>query len=173
MIERAFVAIWPSSSVIRRLSRLPRPDEPGVRWVPPEEWHVTLRFLGRVEHAEVAAALDDAGLGGVPAPTVELGPAVSRWGRSVLCVPASGLDRLAGVVRRATAGVGEPADPRPFAGHLTLGRVRGRGTCGLAGYRVAARFEATAVELVASTRTGGRPRYERLGAWTLGPSEGA
>ena len=50
---------------------------------------------------------------------------------TVVCVPVAGLDELAAAVPRPTAAIGEPPDPRRFAGHLTLARLRrpGRVRC--------------------------------------------
>jgi RNA 2',3'-cyclic 3'-phosphodiesterase len=124
---RLFVGVWPPEAVRDRLAEVVggfRTSHEGVRWEPPERWHVTLRFLGKVADAEpVVAALEDAPLVGAE---VELGPTVGLLGRQVLCVPVKGLDDLAAAVREATAELGEPPDPRPFRGHLTLARLGGR-----------------------------------------------
>jgi 2'-5' RNA ligase len=166
-MSRLFVAVWPPADVLERLAALPRPDEPGVRWVDPAGWHVTLRFLGDADAGECAAALS-----GIEAPAsapmARLGPAVSRLGRSVLCVPCAGLDRLAEVVVEATASLGRPPDPRPFAGHLTLARLGARGSCGLAGHRFEASFPVADITLVASEPRPGGSRYEILDRIPLG-----
>ena len=70
--HRLFVAAFPSDEVVEALSSLPRPVEPGVRWVPPERWHATLRFLGDADPDEVAARLARVEL---PAATASVGPA--------------------------------------------------------------------------------------------------
>ena len=44
---RLFVAVWPPEEVVAELTALPRKDGRGVRFVAPENWHVTLRFLGQ------------------------------------------------------------------------------------------------------------------------------
>jgi 2'-5' RNA ligase len=157
--HRLFVAVWPPEEVVAALADLPRPDEPGVRWTRPGTWHVTLRFLGRAEPGVAAEALGDLRHGSVEAVA---GPAVHRLGRSVLCVPVAGLDDLAGSVVAATASVGERPDPRPFAGHLTLARLRQRGACRLAGHRIAARWPVTEVTLVRSHLEPAGARYEVL-----------
>jgi 2'-5' RNA ligase len=118
-----------------------------VRWVPPEQWHVTLRFLGDTDREAVAHALEASPL---PRATAELGPVVSRFGRSTVVLPVAGLDELAAAVRAATAHVGPPPDPRPFAGHLTLARLRHRAACGVAGSRLRAAFDVLEVVLVDS-----------------------
>lgn len=147
---RVFVAVWPPAHVVSLLAGLPRPPSNGVRWVPPENWHVTLRFLGAADPEEVGRALRGASL---PGATATLGPAVSRMGRGVVVVPVAGLEALGSAVAAATATIGRPPDPRPFRGHLTLARLRGRGSCGVAGARVRGSFAVEEL-LVVSSRTG-------------------
>ncbi len=146
-MTRLFVAALPDDPVRAALSALPRPLEPGVRWVPPEQWHVTLRFFGDAEPAPVIEVLDRHQW---PGATAVLGPVVSRLGRSTVVVPVRGLDELARRVGDATAGIGLPPDPRPFAGHLTLARLRHRAACGVAGAGIRARFEVHELVLVES-----------------------
>ena len=163
---RLFVAVWPPDDVLDAVALLDRPAIEGVRWTTRDQWHVTLRFLGSVEEDEVARlcdALDDVGRAH-PSARVELGPATSCFGRGVLHVPTSGLAPVAAATVRATDGVGsEPPDPRPFAGHLTLARSRGRTDLRpLAGAPIAASWTASELTLVRShtARTGAR--YEVL-----------
>jgi RNA 2',3'-cyclic 3'-phosphodiesterase len=167
-VARLFVAVRPPPDVLEVVAALPRPDEPGVRWVPASQWHVTVRFLGEADEdaadaavRRVPALLADGG-GGSPAIEAVLGPAVSRLGRSVVCIPVAGLDALAAAVADATATVGEPVDPRPFTGHLTLARLRNRGSCRLAGTKVSARFPVPEIELVRSTLGSAGARHEVL-----------
>jgi 2'-5' RNA ligase len=147
-MARLFVAVRPPPDVIDALGDLDRPDEPGVRYTPPEQWHVTLRFLGDAVVDDAVAALERLQ---APAADAVLGPLVSRLGRNVVCVPVQGLDELAAAVVEVTASVGEPPDPRGFTGHLTIARLRGRAACGVAGAPFSARFVVREVELVDST----------------------
>lgn len=164
-MARLFVAVWPPPEVHELVAALPRPAVAGLRWTAPEQWHVTLRFLGRVEDAEDAvAALGAAALpSGVEA---VLGPAVGRFGQRVLHVPVQGLEPVAAAVVRATAAVGEPPEDRPFAGHLTLARARpGRGGADLrplAGTSISARWPVGEVTLVESRLSAAGARYEVL-----------
>ncbi len=146
-MARLFLAVWPPRDVLERLAALPRPDEPGVRWVPDERLHLTLRFLGEADPDVVDAALTNLEL---PAARVTLGPVVGRLGRNVVVLPAAGLDELAAAVRNATSGIGRPPDPRPFAGHLTLARLKQRAACGIAGAPFRATFPVKEVALVES-----------------------
>lgn len=163
MVDRArlFVAVWPPPGVLDLVAALPRRDEPGVRWTTRDQWHVTLRFLGTCEVDEAVAAL-----GGLRWPdgpvAATCGPAVSRLGRDVVVVPVRGLDDLAAAVAAATGGVGEPPDPRPFTGHLTVARLRHRAACGVAGTPISASFPVGSVALVRSELDPAGARYETI-----------
>ena len=115
------MAVAPPEDVLDRVGALDRPDVAGLRWTTRPQWHVTLRFMGRVD--DVGAAVD--ALARVRAAPTEavLGPQVGRFGQRVLHVPVAGLDEVAAAVVAVTADVGEPPEDRPFAGHLTLARV--------------------------------------------------
>lgn len=108
------------------------PGGDAVRWVRPEALHVTLRFLGDIDPAEVArlarcvgeqlAPLEvfDLSLG-----SVQLFPSARRPRVVALQVaPPAPLERLAAAVERGVVAAGLPAEERPFRAHLTLGRVR-------------------------------------------------
>jgi 2'-5' RNA ligase len=117
-----FVAVWPPAEVLDLIGALDRPAAPGVRWTTPDQWHVTLRFLGDVAD-ELVAPLG-ASLPGVPSSTATVGPQTARLGRSILMAPVAGLEGLAGAVLDATAPLVPVAEPRPYRGHLTLARAR-------------------------------------------------
>lgn len=168
---RLFVAVWPPGEVIgavgsavESMRAAHRDEAAALRWAGPDQWHVTLRFLGNAEEDQARAALGEAvhhdGFG--PA-TAVLGPATGRFGRRVLHVPVAGLDGLAAAVGAATAGVGEPPEERRFAGHLTLARARERRGADLdpfCGVSVAGRWPVCEVALVASHMGRGGTRYE-------------
>jgi 2'-5' RNA ligase len=174
---RLFVAVSPPERVLEAVRAVERPPVPALRWTTQEQWHVTLRFLGEVEAPEpviealgrVPEALADA-----TAPVdvrATLGPR-SAWfdGRQVLQVPVTGLDALARAVAEATAAWGDPAKDRPFRGHLTLARVRGRarGPAGVAGAPLAGAWRVDAFGLFTSVLGGGGSRYETLATVSLG-----
>ena len=163
---RLFVAVWPSSDVVALLEGLDRPEHPAVRWTTVDQWHVTLRFLGEVPEADTPT------LEGVlrrvgqahPARRVEIGPRSTRLGRGVLVVPVAGLDDLATAVGEATSEIGRPVETRPFSGHLTLARGRGRRPvpAHLAGQAIAAAWTATELSLVRSDPQAAAHRYETI-----------
>lgn len=124
---RVFIAAWPPSPIVSQLSALARPETVRARWTRPEQWHVTLRFVGKVPADSLPAlfaALDD-GLRGLDAPTARLGPDTDTFGRHVLHVPVTGLGELAAAVACATGSFGvRPKPDGVFNGHLTLARTR-------------------------------------------------
>jgi 2'-5' RNA ligase len=141
------------------LAALPRPEWPTARWTPPEQWHVTLVFLGSCPVEAALAALPRAG--GPPADAVA-GPRVERLGRHVLMLPVAGVDALARSVRAAFAGVGQPPEPT-FRGHLTLARLRrGSAPPGVVGTAFDARWPAREIALVRSHTDPRGVRYETL-----------
>ena len=120
-MARLFVAVAPPEDVLDRVAALPRPEVAGLRWTSRPQWHVTLRFFGRVDDPAVAVeAL--ARVHAAPAEAV-LGPATGRFGQRVLHVPVAGLEAMAAGIVGATADIGEPPEDRPFSGHLTLARI--------------------------------------------------
>jgi len=125
-LVRCFVGLWPCDEVRDVLSRRPRPEHPGVRWVTPEQWHVTLAFMGNAEPGSVVEALS--GLEHPPV-TAVVGTRVGRLGRGVLMAPVSGCDALAAVVRARVEGIGSWRETQPFLGHLTLARLKNVAAC--------------------------------------------
>jgi len=126
---RLFVAVVPPAEVAMALAdRLDSLSIPG-RHVPPINWHITLRFVGRVDavtYDRWLASLEQVegeplrmrleGLGAFPRPQ----SATVVW----VGVMAPGIERLAAMVEEATQRAGIPAEERPFRPHLTLARVR-------------------------------------------------
>jgi len=167
---------------IERLRRL----APAIAWVPPENLHVTLKFLGDVAPdrlAAVHAALADAtaeatrfdlvieGLGAFPAPAR---PRVLWAG---IGEGHEALAALAGRVEAALGAAGFAPEARPYTGHVTLGRARApRADPALAAALAAARarrFGRVRVERVSLMQSHLHPRgarYTELAAWGLGGS---
>ena len=163
---RLFVAVPLPDPVADLVAALPRANRPGLRWATAAQWHVTLRFLGEAPPEEVIPAVQGAvdDLGPEETPIAVLGPSVAWFpGRRVLQIPVTGLDRLAGAVRPATAAWG-PDDEPPFTGHLTLARTVGRrrGPTDLAGARLSARFPVNDIGVYASRLRPQGSVYERL-----------
>jgi RNA 2',3'-cyclic 3'-phosphodiesterase len=161
-MARLFIAVWPPDEVAEALRALPRKDQRGVRFVPPDNWHVTLRFLGEADPQEVLDAMD----GVTFAPTrARLGPAVDVISQRALVVPVAGLDAIAVAVTERTRDIGKPPRKR-FVGHLTLARLKPHARMPHAlGALVSAAFDLDAVALVQSRLDPHGARYETLHTW--------
>lgn len=129
---RIFVAVPLPDEVRMALSdRLGSLDVPG-RIVPPENWHITLRFLGWADDVAVdrmLAALDEADLGAPFALMLgEMGAFPRPRNATVIWLAASKgltrLEQLAAVAEEAAQSAGFGPEDRPFRAHLTLSRVR-------------------------------------------------
>ena len=164
-MSRLFVCLWPPEEVVSLLEELHRKDQVGARFVRPENWHVTLRFIGNADPNDVAAALDTAQW--EPA-TVDLGPAVDVGNGRVLFVPADGADALAAEVGRVTRHLGdEPIRPR-FLGHVTLARLKKRANMPRAlGALINASWIPREIALVESTLRPDGARYDTLATWSV------
>jgi 2'-5' RNA ligase len=163
---RLFVAAWPPARVRDTLQQLVRPSHHRLRWIAPDQLHVTLAFLGEVAADRVPALVE--GLRRWADDTAEVtataGPATERLGRGVLCVAVDGLDSLALGVRSVTGGIASAQDDHPFTGHLTVARVgrRDRIPDEVVGMPMAASWTVDAVQLVSSILDPSGPRYEVL-----------
>jgi len=167
---RLFYAVWPTPDARASLQGIPRPPTPGVRWTPPERWHVTLAFLGEVggdEEQQAAAALIDAAHRVAGVPEAVAGPATTVLGRSVLCLPVTGMEAAASAVRTAALGHHLIVDPKPFVGHLTLARSRGVVPPALVGTPASVGWDVGAITLVASRPGPAGPRYEVVARATV------
>lgn len=106
----------------------------GVRWVRPEAYHLTLRFLGNVDRDAIAGLAERVAEEVAPlAPfAIHLGGALvfpSPRNPRVVALAVEPEADLAFLAERVECGVvasGLPAERRRFRAHLTLGRVRNR-----------------------------------------------
>ena len=136
-IDRAFVAVVPPPAVLDAIEARVGPlragserDDDGLRWSRREQWHLTLRFLGRVADIDrvadavrrVTAATDafELQLGGAGAFRRAAQGAVFWIG---LHQGGDELARLATSVEGAVVDVGFEAEARGFNPHLTLARA--------------------------------------------------
>lgn len=163
-MPRLFIAVWLPDDVVAELTALPRKDQRGVRFVPPDNWHATLRFLGEAAPDAVEAAM--AGVQFAPS-MVRLGPAVDVWDERVLVLPAAGLDDAARLVEERTRHLGDPPRKR-FRGHFTLARVKPHVPMPRAlGALVQAEFPLREVALVQSRLHPDGARYETIATWPV------
>jgi len=184
---RTFVAVEASAAVrhsaLRLIDQL-RAAPAQVKWVEPENMHVTLKFLGDVDPREihkVCGVVKDAAAGREPFELEIRGagafPNLGRPG-TVWLGAGEGAEQMAALFRpieKALKGLGFPREPRQFHAHLTLGRVR-RGGPGVRELgdliRQHAEYQAGRMKVrqatVFSSRLGPEgPTYEVLGTAPL------
>ncbi len=135
-VLRLFVAVELPANVRKRLadvaSELRGMGLERLRWVKPENIHITLKFLGETP-AERRPEIEDAlraaadGVASHELTLGELGKFGGRRNPRVLWVDVRGdVDALKALQKRVDeeiAPLGFPRDERPFAAHLTLARV--------------------------------------------------
>ena len=171
-MARLFIAVWPPAPLVEQLQRLERPERKGLRWTTQDQWHVTLRFLGRVDDdagGPLRDALDATAASVRQAPEAVAGPRPGALGPAVWVLPVEGLAEVAGAVGAATASFGEPPPDGPFHGHLTLARARQPAARrGLPAPELTASWAVTELTLVQSTLDPDGARYDVVGRWALG-----
>jgi RNA 2',3'-cyclic 3'-phosphodiesterase len=169
-MARLFIAVWPPEDVVAELMAIGRKDQRGVRFIRPEDWHITLRFLGDADPDDVIAALEQASMESARA---RLGPGIDVLAERTLIVPVSGLDALAATVAQSTARIGEPPRRR-FVGHLTIARMKHHARMPSAlGDLVDGEFGVDEIALVQSRLEPQGARYETLRTWTVPKSRSA
>ncbi|MEO0383636.1 MAG: RNA 2',3'-cyclic phosphodiesterase [Pseudomonadota bacterium] len=102
----------------------------GARWIDRDNFHVTLRFIGDVDHGvarEVVSALDRVRHGPI---TLKLDGLASFGGNKphsifVRIAPSQELSDLQGEQERIAQRLGLKAERRTFIPHITLARCRG------------------------------------------------
>ncbi|RMF80867.1 MAG: RNA 2',3'-cyclic phosphodiesterase [Nitrospirae bacterium] len=127
---RLFVAIDLPEPVRERLAALCS-GVPGARWVAPEQFHLTLRFIGEVAEdrfREIAAALPAAAGPPFSLALDGLGFFPPRGRPRVLWAGVAASEPLLALrtrVESALAAVGVEREGRRFAPHVTLARLKG------------------------------------------------
>lgn len=126
---RLFVAIDLPEEVRQSVADICR-GLAGVRWLPPEQLHLTLRFVGEADDAVNAAIRKGlAKIASQPFPLALSGAGCFPSPRRprVLWVGLSGgepLMQLQQKVETTVVAAGIPAEERPFSPHITLARLR-------------------------------------------------
>ena len=135
-VIRTFVAILIDKSlkkVIAEVQSHVKKLAPDVKWVAPENFHITLKFLGNVvEDAlpEVVKAVEEAMRGFSPFDLAISGVgAFPNPARARVVWVGSGegreqLAQLASAVDRNLAKLGFEKEDKPFKAHITIGRVK-------------------------------------------------
>jgi RNA 2',3'-cyclic 3'-phosphodiesterase len=137
-MPRLFSAIEIPRTVAEHLSLL-RAGLNGARWIDPENYHLTLRFIGDVDGI-VARDFTHA-LGGIDAASFDLqlnglGSFGGRKPRAIFAgiAPSDRLEALQRANERAAREAGLPPEGRNFTPHVTIARLRGARTDAVATY---------------------------------------
>jgi 2'-5' RNA ligase len=137
---RAFVAVEVGEEVQCRAAEIvERLRGAGdVKWVPPENFHLTIKFLGETRRADLpplSAALRDLAERAAPFDLELTGVGAfptTRRPRVVWLGVTTGSEALAGLAQtaeEACAALGWTREARPYQAHLTLGRSRSDRSC--------------------------------------------
>ena len=177
---RAFVAVFPPPEVRETLAGAPRelPVAGEVRWIRPENLHLTMKFLGEVPEDDllhIAEVLDPlrsrhepfearlSGFGGFPS---------ARRARILWAGIGEGSEPLRALARDVETSLeplGFEREDRAYVPHLTLGRARGRPVA-LEAVEITSPipgFLVRSVELVESVLGGGGAAYSTLATCLL------
>jgi len=137
-MPRLFSAIEIPRSIAERLTLL-RTRITGARWIDPENYHLTIRFIGDVDGA-TARDFTDA-LSGVELPPFALrlnglGSFGGHKPRAIFAgiAHSEGLDALRRANERAAREAGLPPEGRNFKPHVTLARLRNARAGAVAAY---------------------------------------
>ncbi len=127
-MPRLFTGIELPADIVRRLSML-RAGLSGASWIDPENYHVTMRFVGDVtetEASDFADALADIRFDSFELEVSGLGSFGGNKPRSLWAAvkPSSTLQILQKAHERAARLAGFPPETRNFVPHVTLARLR-------------------------------------------------
>lgn len=128
-MHRLFIAIDLTEEIKAQLAELCS-GLPGAHWVPSEQLHLTLRFIGDTDDRLLAHLKDELTAIRLPPFTLSLqriGCFPSPQRPRVVWTGIQGeatLFQLATAVERVVTAAGLPAEQRPFTPHITLGRLK-------------------------------------------------
>lgn len=178
---RLFLAINLPSSVVAAIDHevaALRAAAPAVRWIPPEKWHLTVRFIGEQPLERVAAireAIDAATARHADVPLAIRGVGAFPNFRRARIVwigvaPDPRLEMLHHDIESACVALGMEHEGRPFRPHVTIARVaHGVDEATLRALSRAARavrysevIDVSSVDLMASELAADGPRYRLL-----------
>jgi 2'-5' RNA ligase len=138
MPRRLFLALNPCAGAIDRLRQtvVPLMEEPWarVRWLPPDQWHVTVRYLGETPEGDMAervrmlapVAAHAAEMTPLAISTLALWPNPAKPRVLVVTAESAGwVEAMAQCAEVLAREAGYRAEMRPFRPHLTLARLGG------------------------------------------------
>jgi 2'-5' RNA ligase len=137
-MPRLFTAIEVPKQIGMMLSSL-RGGIHGARWIDPENYHLTLRFIGDIDERTAHEVADMLDLVERPSFTLTLSGLDHFGGRKPRAIfgavqPSPALVELQAEHERMMQRIGLPAEGRRFTPHVTLARLRNSNPGEVAGY---------------------------------------
>jgi 2'-5' RNA ligase len=177
-MPRLFTGLELPEAVVGQLA-LMRGGVVGARWLEPEDYHITLRFIGDID-ARTARDVDDA-LSDVHRPEAPVRFEELSWfggdkPRAIVAKvkPEPALMDLQAEQERRLRRIGIEPETRKYTPHVTLARLRGAGQMGVASYLalrgalVADSFNAERFVLFSAREGSGGGPYIVEAAYPLG-----
>ena len=170
-MPRLFTGLELPDAVVGQLA-LMRGGVVGARWLEPEDYHITLRFIGDID-ARIARDIDET-LGDIRRPKAPVRFDELSWfggdkPRAIVAKvkPEPALMDLQAEQERRLRRIGVEPETRKYTPHVTLARLRGAGQAAIASYLatrgalVADSFTAERFVLYSAARGLGRRTLRR------------
>jgi 2'-5' RNA ligase len=177
-VLRLFTGLELPAAVVGQLA-LMRGGIVGARWLEPEDYHITLRFIGDID-ARTARDIDET-LGEIRRPQAPVRFEELSWfgadkPRAIVAKvkPEPALMDLQAEHERRLRRIGVEPETRKYTPHVTLARLRGAGQATIAGYLamhgalVADAFTAERFVLYSAREGSGGGPYVVEAAYPLG-----
>jgi RNA 2',3'-cyclic 3'-phosphodiesterase len=177
-MPRLFTGLELPAAVVGQLALL-RGGVVGARWLDPEDYHITLRFIGDID-ARAARDIDET-LGDIRRPKAPVRFEGLSWfggdkPRAIVAkvTPEPALMDLQAEQERRLRRIGVEPETRKYTPHVTLARLRGAGQAAIASYLamrgavVADAFTAERFALYSARAGSGGGPYVVEAAYPLG-----
>jgi len=167
--QRAFFAIVPDETVRKHLLSLQKqlkkkfPSEK-VRWITPENLHLTLKFLGPIDHSQLSCVINRAK--DLQIPSIKLYfDQLGMFRKSGICWlgcqnDAQALIELQHVLAKKTSECGLIPEKRKFSPHITLARKFNASLVGVKTQTI--EWPVTNIQLMVSKQTNEGVYYQTL-----------
>jgi RNA 2',3'-cyclic 3'-phosphodiesterase len=133
-VIRAFIAVEIAPQTVRQIAAVVadlKPRIPGIRWIPPTNFHFTLKFLGDIEETKIEPIAQALELALHPFPRFTINakglgvfPDLKRPRILWVALEGKGLAALASKVETVLESLCFAPEKREFQPHLTVGRWR-------------------------------------------------
>ncbi|MBU1146003.1 RNA 2',3'-cyclic phosphodiesterase [Patescibacteria group bacterium] len=181
MTKRVFLAINIPDEIKQKLGpvieelKKSNPDY-GIKWVAAENLHLTLHFFGDLDEKQITTA--EKGIWEITKRIESFEMKTGNFG----CFPneqsphvffasvgdSDAIHTLIGELEAMLENLGFEVDPRPWQGHLTLGRIKNWSNCKISSVEIPEMtFSVKSVELMKSELTPDGPVYSVIKSFSL------